>query len=287
MQTTKRIPRAAPAADTAEARRLKQIEASIARLSREARSGFYPSADDITYIARIAGQTAVFLTDDTYSRHWFYPRYKNEKLHEPVASNFLMKTLTAESVFVDVGAHLGYFSILAGLKAKKVFAIEALEFLIPRIQRNVSANHLANVNTILAAAGDKPGFVPMPKVGGPGNAVGSKGAENLVPMIRLDDYFQDDLTPDIIKIDTEGFEYQVLQGAEQILKRRPTLLIEVHARMTAYGHDMGELFDLLTDGGYAMALCQHRVADSKAVSVTRERMFELDNAMLMATAKKK
>ena len=69
------------------------------------------------------------------------------------------------------------------------------EALIGRIHRNVAANHLRNVHTIMAAAGDRTGFVTVPKSGTPSTGVKLAGSGNLVPMIRLDDYFAAALTP--------------------------------------------------------------------------------------------
>ena len=55
-----------------------------------------------------------------------------------------------------------------------------------------------------------------------------KGEKNLVKvdMVKLDSYFK--IKPTFIKIDVEGYEYEVLKGAKKILKTRPKLEIEIH-----------------------------------------------------------
>lgn len=244
----------------------------------------YPTVEHVTYIADLDGTRVVYLTDDRYSRNWFYPRYAGGKLHEPAASRYLMSIVEPDTVFVDVGAHLGYFSMLAAAKAKRVFAIEALEFLVERIHRNGLANHYSNVSTILAAAGEKTGFVPMPKVGRANNAVGKGDGTNLVPMIRLDDYFTGEHRPTVMKIDTEGYELQVLMGAREILKSKPRLLIEVHDTMTEFGHTPAELHQFLSSFGYRVSQIPHRAAgkslDKGLKEIRAEEMRNVNSMVL-------
>lgn len=238
---------------------------SLARKSTSKRSqrkaSPYPIPQEISYIAEVNGTRTFFLTDDDYSRNWFYPRYENGKLHEPAVSRMLMKSLTPSSVFVDVGAHLGYFSMIAAQTASAVFAIEPQEFLIGRIHRNICANHYDNVHILYAAAGNEPGFVRMPKIGHAGAKVGGDEG-SLVPMVRLDDYFNGERTPTHLKIDTEGFEYQVLEGATKILETRPVLYIELHDTMDQFGHTIDELHELIKGYGYQIRIGKHRKGDT-------------------------
>lgn len=259
-----------------------EINKRVGRLERRLRAlhpTYYPEQEDLSFIADIGGVRAYFPTDDLYVRNWFYPRYRNGLLHEPQVSKYLCDQLDSNSVFVDVGAHVGYFSVIAALRARAVFAIEPQEFLIGRIHRNVVANHLTNVTTMHAAVGDTTGFAPIPKVGGPGTKIGE--SNNLVPMIRLDDYFTDERSPTVIKIDTEGFEYQVLEGAKNILQTRPVLLVEVHAKMTEFGYNRQELWELLKSLGYSLRVGDHRKDVTEFVEVDADDIMKLSNQMLI------
>ncbi len=260
---------------------IAQLRARLRRLEREQAAHDYPSAERISYIARVGQARAFFLTQDRYSHSWFYPRYANGQLHEPGLTRVMFDSLTPDSVFVDVGAHLGYFSIIAALKAKAVFAIEPQEFLIGRIHANAAANHLTNVTLVHAAAGDRPGFVQIPKVGSPVTKLGDSA--NLVPMIRLDDYFTGPHQPTHMKIDTEGFEYHVLTGASALLKARPTLFIEFHRGMEQFGPDGTALWDLLNDLGYRIAVGNHRRPNDVVVfsEVPRDEIGRHQGAMLV------
>ena len=44
----------------------------------------YYTFENTSYIANVAESKTIFLTNDPYSLHWFYPRYEDEALHEPV-----------------------------------------------------------------------------------------------------------------------------------------------------------------------------------------------------------
>lgn len=253
-------------------RRLKTLEASV-----EGRG--YPRDENISFIARARDTVSFFLTDDAYSHSWFYPRYAGEKLHEPVAVDLLLEHLDADSVFVDVGAHLGYFSVIAAAVASKVFAIEAQEMMISRIHRNVCANHLNNVHIMLAAAGSAPGFAEFAKSAGPGGGVHS-GSGNLVPVVRLDDYFTDDLMPTLIKIDTEGYEMNVLRGCTNILKNKVKLIIEVHQKMREFGDNPFEFYDLLVQHGYTVRSVSHRREGADLTELSRDDVAALNNYMV-------
>ncbi len=239
----------------------------------------YPTPEHISYIAKLGDARAFFLTDDRYSHDWFYPRYRGGRLHEPALTRHLFASLTPESVFLDVGAHLGYFSIIAALRAKAVFAIEPQEFLIGRIHSNASANHLDNVTLIHAAAGDAPGFAQVPKIGTPKTRLGA--SENLVPMIRLDDYFTGEWQPTHVKIDTEGFEYHVLTGARGLLARRPTLYIEYHHGMTRFGPSGEDMWDFLHDHGYRIGAGNHRQPSGDFLDVPRDELQDHRGSMLV------
>ena len=75
-----------------------------------------------------------------------------------------------------------------------------------------------------------PGFAEFAKSAGPGGSV-SSGSGNLVPVVRLDDYFTGDLMPSVIKIDTEGYEMNVLRGCTNILRNGFSLIIEAPRAM--------------------------------------------------------
>jgi hypothetical protein len=76
------------------------------------------------------------------------------------------------------------------------------------------------------------------------SAVTSSGKGVDVKISRLDEYAH--LNPTFVKIDVEGFEMQVLQGAKAVLSKRPRLAIELHTELLPkFGASVDEIFRLI------------------------------------------
>jgi len=83
------------------------------------------------------------------------------------------------------------------------------------------------------------------------------GAERVtVPVRRLDDELPDDFVPALIKIDVEGVEHAVLDGARQTLSRhRPVVALEHSIGATHHGYPAGGIHEILNESG-------HRIFDA-------------------------
>ncbi len=212
-------------------------------------------------------------------RRFFLPRYKGGKLHEAAATQYIVEALTPQSVFLDVGSNLGYFSIVAAHFAKTVYAVEAQDKMVSLVRANAALNELDNVHAFCAAAGDKPGFADIPVDGKPGTALNS-ATGNKVPIIRLDDYFADGPLPDVMKIDVEGFELNVLKGASRLLAHGPALAIELHETMADFGATPQEVLTILFDHGYRVRAGQHRSQELSLSEVNKGNLRRISNAMI-------
>lgn len=136
---------------------------------------------------------------------------------------------------VDVGANIGAFTLYEVLKkkAKLVVAYEPSPTTFHRLAGNLAVNSIQNVKPINAAVGASPGELPF--VDSP-FSVNSRVAENgqagaqIIPCVTLDSSLKElgISNVDLIKIDTEGYEIEVLKGATETLGRTKRLVIEVH-----------------------------------------------------------
>jgi len=90
------------------------------------------------------------------------------------------------------------------------------------LRTNVKLNKLANIMVIEAAISNTTGEIPVTS-----GSRNEKKAEFRVPIRTLDSY---KLAPSLVKIDTEGNELHVLQGAQETLKQKPQLVIETHSQ---------------------------------------------------------
>jgi len=168
-----------------------------------------------------------------------------------------------DPIFYDVGAHTGLFSLAVRDLCKYVFAWEPQRFVFNILTGNIALNSILNIFAFWAALGNEIKPIPMPtydyekssNFGGiefgkryepKGGSVGqSPSAWNgeYVMMKKLDSYSFTGAT--VIKIDAEGMEVEVLEGAKDILiSYHPKLLIE-HVKVGA-----DTLENYLRDRGY-------------------------------------
>jgi FkbM family methyltransferase len=143
---------------------------------------------------------------------------------------------------LDVGAHVGYYALLAGHANPygRVVALEPLPVIHARLLRHVSLNRLANVECLMAAAGAREETAEFYHVGDglPTSSSLSRefmtGTERLVstqvPVVILDRLVRERGLPrvDLVKMDTESTEPDVLEGMRDTIARdRPWILCEV------------------------------------------------------------
>ena len=152
-------------------------------------------------------------------------------------SNVLVHVLRPGMAFVDVGANIGYFSVLASRRVGergRVFAVEPDPYTVRLLEANLSRNGCANVSVLRMAAAAATGTVPFAVAteGRSGSSI-RPGSTSLaaVPSARLDDVLGDEEV-DVMKVDVEGAEPWVLRGAEAIIRRSRELTIVVEFRPT-------------------------------------------------------
>ena len=163
-------------------------------------------------------------------------------LYEPEAMQSIRRLVKVGDCCIDVGANLGYYTIsLANWVGPSGFvvAFEPFPGNFAILEKNVHLNRLQNVRLEPSALSDCKGslqliygveeqFSATPSVGG--YAVEGDRVSIKVPTLQLDDYVAElGRAPDFIKIDVEGAELAVLEGARRTLAAvRPILLVEIH-----------------------------------------------------------
>src|ERR1700753_1020751 len=127
--------------------------------------------------------------------------------------SFLVHYLRRDDVFVDVGASIGAYTVIAGAAAgARTYAFDASPAALQSLRDNLALNHISGrVSIEPYAVGRAPGSVPI-TTGGPSAMhhiiePGSSPSSSMVEMRTIDSY---DLRPAIMKIDVEGYEAEVL-----------------------------------------------------------------------------
>jgi FkbM family methyltransferase len=146
----------------------------------------------------------------------------------------LRQLLKPGNVVIDVGANIGTHTLSMAAMVQPngfVFSLEPQRITFEFLSANILLNNLINVFPLHAAAGDKPGEILVPVVdpnitsnAGSFAIEGHKFGDD-VRVITLDSLSLAQCN--LIKVDVEGMEIKVLEGARQIIKQhRPILLIE-------------------------------------------------------------
>jgi FkbM family methyltransferase len=147
-------------------------------------------------------------------------------LHEFVEMSFLVHLLCPNDLFLDIGANIGSYTILAGKVCKaRAIAFEPDPDTARALRRNIAINHLnALADVREAALGGAHGQIAFTVGLDTMNRVARPDDESMqvVPIRRLDD-IPGAAAPTLIKLDVEGFEEQVLSGASGVLSS-PSLL---------------------------------------------------------------
>lgn len=144
----------------------------------------------------------------------------------------MARYVTASDWVVDVGANLGTTALpLARAVGPQghVLAFEPQPLMAQCLQTTLSLNECFHVRVITSGLADTAGWarIPAPGIAQGGNygAVGLGPAGLPVPVMRLDDLELPSCA--LVKIDVEGFEWPVIQGAQgQLLRHRPVLYLE-------------------------------------------------------------
>lgn len=147
--------------------------------------------------------------------------------------------LKHDSIFIDIGANIGLYTLYASKIIKENGQIISFEPFLENFKslaKNVELNGVSNVRLEKMAIGKKEGVIKLyydekeKNLGMVSSIYQGKGAREEVKLISLDSYLKNEQFTkiDLIKIDIEGFEHSALLGMRNTLtKFHPTLLIEI------------------------------------------------------------
>lgn len=168
---------------------------------------------------------------------------RNNKNYEDDVKKIFLSKIKEGDIVIDVGANIGYFSLLAAKKIGskgKIFAIEPMKQANNWLKKNLKLNDFKNVEVLEVAIGDKQGTMKMYKK--------SESSEMIIldPTISKTDLIMcgeiniktiDNIISqkkikkvNLLKIDVEGFEYEALLGCKESFKSNKieNIICEIH-----------------------------------------------------------
>lgn len=235
-----------------------------------------PSA--VTEVTTEVGQLYVH-TDDQVMTPWIDARGE----WEADETAFLRRSLRPGNTFVDVGANIGYFSVLGSTlvgASGRVVAVEPEPRNLSLLSANLWRHRCENALVLPVAAHRQHGFLPlrMNEENRGDHQVGwAEEADLLVPCARLDDLLRD-VEPDLIKVDTQGVDHDVIAGLAEVIAENLSLTILVefwlegmeqrglnaHQIAAEYEASGFRLAQLETDGGVRESSPEELVAGAAA-----------------------
>jgi FkbM family methyltransferase len=227
-------------------------------------------------------------------------------IFEGPESLFVRNLLKPGAVVLDIGAHHGYYTLIASKcvgHAGRVIAFEPSPRERIRLQKHVRLNSCRNVRIEPLALGAANAEMDLFLVDGTQDwcnslkppAVDARTSQVRVRVRSLDDFMADANLPgvDFLKLDIEGAELEALKGARKLLTsgNRPVLMVEVeNERTKPWGYDACEIvrhldrmgyqwFELDAAGGLQRVASDLPDYEANLVAIPSERIAEVLKAL--------
>lgn len=177
-------------------------------------------------------------------------------LHEFNDMAFVLHLLRKQDRFADVGANIGSYTVLASAHCEAITdCFEPVPATFMHLKRNIAINQMGDrVTAHNIAVGSAKGAVDFTSTSDTTNHVAQKGDTNTirVPVETLDSMLQHQPAPLLLKIDVEGFETEVINGAAATLLRPElkAIIMEIKGSGARYGYDEQQLNDKLVAAGF-------------------------------------
>lgn len=178
-------------------------------------------------------------------------------LHEFEDMSFVLHMLRPSDHFLDIGANIGSYSILAAATGSSVTSIEPIPSTFSHLRANVALNGFGeNIRCHNIGLSDIDAVLRFTASMGTVNHVlgdSESGPWVEVPVRRLDTLLKGHKIPVLIKLDVEGHEFPVLRGAERTFSdpRLLSVIMETNGSGSRYGIADAALFEYMARRGFA------------------------------------
>lgn len=196
------------------------------------------------------------LTEDSFiicinQNDWVGQVIKEHGVWEIHIKDFLHVNLTKNDIFLDAGSNYGFHSLTAAKLCKKVYSFEPQDHIFKLQKESIEINKINNIELYKLGLGNVSTFLKLEPVdynlngvnmGNVGIDISPESEGELIEIKTIDDFGIGKI--DYIKLDVQGYEKFVLDGATNTIKKyKPTLIVEVE------NHQLGK-FNISTEQFY-------------------------------------
>lgn len=215
------------------------------------------------------------------------PRIRETRTWEPGTTQWVLQQIRRGDTFVDVGAHVGYYTLIAARVVGdegRVFAFEPDPDNFALLRRNVTLNGFRNVvleqRAVTAHPGSRRLYRSPKNTGDHRLAAGGEERQSIqVGAVKLDGYLRGAGRVDFVKIDTQGAEAEVVAGMRETLRANPGIRILLEFwpyGLEAMGSSGPELLKLLESCGFTVGRAEEsRLAAAYTVENRRHTNLKL------------
>lgn len=184
------------------------------------------------------------------------------KQREKFATAFMKSFIKNDDIILEIGANIGYYALLENKIAEKgkIFAFEPMIFNRTLLEKNVKLNNIKNIEIYPFALGDlnkTQEFYVYDKINWSSfnkNLRGKIVSTYNVKVITVDNFVKEYLNnscPTVLRMDVEGYEYEVIIGAINTLKRSTYLKVfmEIHPQLLS-PEKLNKLINIFEDNNF-------------------------------------
>ncbi len=228
----------------------------IRKLSVKLPQWFLPAPEKVGRYILVTPQHLKFIIDPSKDKGVELSLHQTGTYEKGIL-HFINTHYKGKGAFVDVGANIGLMSISTAknFPNSRVIAFEAHPETYDLLKNNITLNEVSNIDARQLAVGNEDGFVRIYS-----NTENNRGQASIVAYQEGAECFEVrqnsldkelmDLNVEMIKIDVEGFEYQVLSGAGNIISEsKPTLVIEV-SEERSFDSNTNEILNFIEAFGF-------------------------------------
>jgi FkbM family methyltransferase len=236
---------------------------------------------DVDLIIPVGNQRYIVPASD----HSLVPHLLAYRCWEPHLTRYLTRELQPWHTFMDVGANLGYFTVLGAALVERVVAFEPAARTHRYCASNIALNGLTNVELHQRGLWSERASLPIVSDASGVNAAIDRSADasavDTIEAVSLDELIASgDLTLsrlDLVKMDVEGAELSALTGMRDTIARfRPTIVMEVNRPMLAtFGRTIEDVWSFFTGASYELRVFEHWQEREPIAAVTLNELDRL------------